>query len=63
VAIKVFMLRLLCGCWSVSLGCIGVRPGGQRLLTVKCHRRLRADVMRVTVREVSSSLPAYRPKL
>src|SRR6476619_5653340 len=63
VAIRVFMLRLLCGCWSVSLGCISVRPGGQRLLTVKCHRHLRADVMRITLAAVSSRLPAYWRKL
>jgi len=40
-----------------------VRPGGQRLLTVKCHRHLRADVMRITLAAVSSRLPAYWRKL
>src|SRR6476469_536600 len=44
-------------------GCISVRPGGQRLLTVKCHRHLRADVMRITLAAVSSRLPAYWRKL
>src|SRR4029078_9158708 len=44
-----------------SAGCIDARPGGQRLLTVKCHRHLRAGVTRITVREVSSRCRSIDP--